>query len=161
MHSKPIKFLLLLLLSVSFGVTAAWSSFKVLTPAIKMPNGVSLSFEYLKHSEKFKIVLIDERVTAHKNLVMKSAWLVLTNDGLKGGELNLRSFVLSDQKYGNRNIMLTSRISEQFTIGGQPFLKVIVAKDLIEKAYIFVGPSRRITDGGLTYTIDLSEFYAK
>lgn len=161
MQHKPIKTFLLILLSLSFGAKSAWGAFIVLTPASKMPDGISISFEYLKHSDKFKIVLIDELVKTNRDIVMKSAWLVLTTNGLKDGEHHLGSFLLSDQKYGNKNIVLTSRIGEQFAVDDRPFVKVVIAKDLVEKAYIFVGRSRKMTDGGLTYTIDLGKFYAK
>ncbi|WKE66974.1 hypothetical protein PVT67_06985 [Gallaecimonas kandeliae] len=179
-----VKLLFVTILLCSFNLDAAWTRFERIIPANMKEKGLDIHFEKSKGIENYRIWFNDEKILVSKDIIGKSAWLVLSKEPIAPKNQDLRGFF--DSYYINQHfekpnprqemtkaeekeflmfpkiskqIVMTTKISEEFDGSGSRFFEAVLDPSVIKRSYIYVGPSVAVADGGLFYTIDINSFY--
>ncbi|MDT3321217.1 hypothetical protein Q4Q49_21975 [Shewanella sp. SP1S1-7] len=159
----PVSILFIIFLSFYTGNGyAAWSGFERITPDNVDAQRFKFKFSQIESTESFLLELDDSYVNNGQQddlLIDKSAWLVITKLSLNKNEQEL-SHVLNDKLSDDgAKVLVLSKLGYSLGSSNLNILEVQLHKSQLENAYIYVGYSPEVNDGGLRYTIDVNSFY--
>ena len=130
--------------------------------ALAKENNIKFKFSQIESTESFLLELDDSYVNNGQQddlLIDKSAWLVITKLSLNKNEQEL-SHVLNDKLSDDgAKVLVLSKLGYSLGSSNLNILEVQLHKSQLENAYIYVGYSPEVNDGGLRYTIDVNSFY--
>ena len=153
-----MKYVAILLMFVCANTYAAWGGFALVTPETAMKYGLDLEIQPILNGGNYK-VKFNALGYSHKN-----AWLIITSSAMSEKEQQLRGYIWGETEVPRKLIMQTKLNPTDFSEksgkeNGTRYYEVIISKELIKNAYVYIDFPGMVFDGGYYYSIDLGAFY--
>lgn len=142
---------------------AAFSEFVSITPKNEEEHNIHVTVISLDNKKDQYAVKIPLMITD------KHTWLIICKNPLSPKKQNFREYIWSSGKEGDKGILVITKLhldkdgSELKDKNMEKYSEIMIHKDLIKRAYIYIDYSSPIFDGGFYYSIDLQSYlpYAK